>query len=190
MILLLLATVLLTVSCGKKETSSELTEITEDALSEPESASKEEPEEVFEELCVHVCGAVKVPGVYRLPAGSRLYEAIQLAGGMTEEASEEALNQAALVEDGQQIYIPTKEEVSSPGNGLAGQSPEADDGKININTADKEQLMTLTGIGDAKAELIIQYREEHGGFQSIEELMEIDGIKEGVFQKISGQIKI
>ena len=109
---------------------------------------------------------------------------------MTAEASEEALNQASMAEDGQQIYVPTKEESASVDSGLGAQMTEADDGKININTADKEQLMTLTGIGEAKAELIIQYREEHGGFQSIEELMEIDGIKEGVFQKISGQIKI
>lgn len=147
------------------------------------------------EIFVHVCGAVANPGVYRLPADSRLYEAISAAGGLKEDAEDTSLNQASLVTDGQQIYVPTKEEVKNgtfggaPGEGTV-KNTESSDGKININTADKTQLVTLPGIGESKAAAIITYRETHGSFQSIEELMEINGIKEGVFQKIRDMITI
>jgi competence protein ComEA len=161
-------------------------------------------------IYVHVCGAVKVPGVYCVKAGSRLYEVIEAAGGLNEDACEEALNQAAPAEDGQQVYVLTKEEakerkltgadtMASDGTASAGAASSGttasdgvaeDDGKISINTADKAQLMTLTGIGEAKATAIIQYRESHGAFQDLEELMQIEGIKEGVFSKIKDQIKL
>ena len=100
-----------------------------------------------------------------------------------------------MVEDGQQIYVPTKEEVENGTfGGVSGEetvkNTESSDGKVNINTADKTQLMTLPGIGESKAAAIITYRETHGSFQSIEELMEINGIKEGVFQKIRDMITI
>lgn len=157
-----------------------------------EKNSEKQKEAMTENICyVHVCGAVKSPGVYELMPDSRLYEAIQMAGGLTGDAAGEALNQAERIEDGSRIYVPTKDEA---GNGItesgdvAGNA--ADDGKVNINTAAKEQLMTLTGIGEAKAASIIRYREEHGGFQKIEDLMEVEGIKEGVFQKVKDQIKI
>ena len=157
-----------------------------------EKNSEKQKESVTEKICyVHVCGAVNSPGVYELMPDSRLYEAIQMAGGLTGDAAGEALNQAERIEDGARIYVPTKDEA---GDGItepvdvAGNI--ADDGKININTAAKEQLMTLTGIGEAKAASIIRYREEHGGFQKIEDLMEVEGIKEGVFQKVKDQIKI
>ncbi len=159
------------------------------------------------QICyVHVCGAVKSPGVYELTADSRLFEAIQMAGGLTEEAAGEAVNQAELVEDGSRIYVPTKEEAgatmaddgtfvqgtengkTSGENGTEAGDPS--DGRVNINTAAKDELMTLSGIGEAKAEAIIRYREEHGAFQKPEDLMEVEGIKEGVFQKVKDQIKV
>lgn len=154
---------------------------------------------------VHVCGQVANPGVYPLPSGSRLYEAVEAAGGMLESGAGEQLNQAAQIEDGQQVYVPSKDEVQQ---GLAGgihTAPLGDtgsgntapqgasasgDGKVNLNTASKEQLMTLSGIGEAKAASIIAYREEHGGFQKLEELMEVEGIKEGVFNKVRDRISI
>ena len=149
---------------------------------------------------VHVCGQVNVPGVYELPKGSRIYEAVAAAGGMTKQAAGERLNQAATVEDGQQIYVLSKEEAAKnaePAGGEAGVldasipgMPQAGDGKVNLNTATAEELMTLSGIGEAKAEAILRYREEHGGFQKVEELMEVEGIKEGVFNKIKEQVKI
>lgn len=178
------------------------------------AGTKEEAAETFQNsgiIYVHVCGQVAEPGVYALPQGSRLYEAIEAAGGILENGVGEMLNQAEQVGDGQQIYVPSKEEVSqlkegayTAHQGLAGggnaaaqgssegwnsASQEAE-GKLNLNTASKEQLMTLSGIGERKAESIIAYREEHGGFQKIEELMEVEGIKEGVFNKVRDRISI
>ena len=147
-----------------------------------------------------MCGQVVSPGVYRLPAGSRLYEAIEAAGGLSESAAGELLNQAAQMQDGQQVYVPSREEAaqgqsgqsvsnmgaagqnvsdqgSAAGQVVPGAGMAADDGRIDLNTATREQLMTLSGIGEAKAESIIAYREEHGGFRRIEELMEVGGIK-------------
>ena len=138
---------------------------------------------------VHVCGQVAAPGVYELAEGSRIYEAIEAAGGVNSQAAPEGLNQAACVEDGQQIYVPSVQELQDNSFTAAGDSGAAEDGRVNINTAQAEELMTLSGIGEAKAAAIIQYREENGGFQSIEELMEISGIKEGVFEKIKEEIQ-
>ena len=148
-----------------------------------EQGEEEEPLSVF----VYVCGAVQKPGVYELPAGSRVYEALEAAGGLTEEADEKSLNQAELLRDGSQITVYTKEEASSlpaPAGETAGS------GKVNLNTAGKELLTTLPGIGDAKADAILQYREENGGFSSIEEIMQIEGIKEKVFEKIRDLIEV
>lgn len=165
--------------CQKKETV-QLEEVTE-----KEDATEEE--EVSENIqVVYVCGAVRKPGVYRLPAGSRIYEAIEMAGGMTEKADKAALNQAEKIKDEAQICVPEK-----AAEGEAAQERQTkDDGKINLNTATEEELMTLTGIGQSKAKSIIQYREEKGRFQSIEEIMEIEGIKSGVFNKIKEQIVV
>lgn len=131
------------------------------------------------DIYVYVCGYVERPGVYQLPPDARICDALALAGGVSEDGRAEALDQAEHMSDGQTIYVPGREE----------QVKEADDGLLNINTATKEELMTLPGIGEAKAGMILQYREEHGTFQAIEELMEIQGIKEGVFNKIKGYIK-
>ena len=151
---------------------------------------------------VYVCGAVNAPGVYELPVGSRVYEAIAKAGGMTEEADGRSLNQAAPVADGQQITVYTREEVETlrkSGGAVGTESPSGSAGpdlsagesgkqKININTADREELMTLKGIGAARAEAIITYREEHGAFSRIEDIMNVEGIKEKAFAKIRDDI--
>ena len=135
-----------------------------------------------------------------MTSDSRLYEAIQMAGGFTDEAAGEALNQAEKIEDGSRIYVPTKEEAKAgtENNGTFVQNADNEktdagstaDGKVDINTAGKDELMTLSGIGEAKADAIIRYRDEHGKFQKIEDLMEVEGIKDGVFQKVKDQIKI
>ncbi|TCS75591.1 helix-hairpin-helix domain-containing protein [Muricomes intestini] len=150
----------------------------------------EKPSSVF----VYVCGAVHTPGVYELDSDSRVYEALAKAGGVTEDAADEALNQARVVTDGERIYIPTAKELEK--GFVDGSMPEvtgADyekEGKININTASKEELKSLPGIGDAKADSIISYRESNGGFQSVEDLMQVEGIKEGVYNKIKDKIII
>lgn len=149
-----------------------------------------EPEKE-ETVFVYICGAVNTPGVYELDKDARVFEAIRSAGGMTDEAAPDAINQARVVSDGEQIYVPTAEEAESQGTGGEGTVTEsAVDDKVNINTAGKDELMTLTGIGEAKAGSILRYREENGRFESIEELMEIEGIKEGVFNKIKDDITI
>lgn len=141
-------------------------------------------------IWVYVCGAVHAPGVYELEAHSRVYEAIEAAGGMTETAAFSYLNQAEQLSDGQKIYVPSEEEVSQGQSNEAKEQSAGDDGRVDINTATKEELMSLNGIGEVRAEAIIHYREKQGGFSSIEELKEVEGIKEGVFNKLKDRIKV
>lgn len=159
-----------------------------EALSATET---EEPDGAKEEktCLVYVCGAVVAPGVYELDDGSRIYEAVELAGGFMEDAAEDVLNLAESVTDGQMIRIPTEEEQEAAGR----QGAEADsaaDGKLDLNRADVAALMELPGIGQSKAEAIVGYREEHGPFSQAEDLMKVEGIKEGVFNKIKDRIKV
>ncbi len=134
-------------------------------------------------ICVYVCGEVKTPGVYELPASSRIGEAVEAAGGMTEEAADTFLNLAGHMTDGQKIEVPSREEAKAL-------KEQQESGLVNLNTAAKEQLMTLTGIGESKAEDILNYREQNGGFRTKEDLMQIPGIKERVFEKIKDQITV
>ena len=139
-----------------------------------------------ETIFVYVCGCVANPAVYELKADMRVYEAIELAGGFSQDADAAALNLAENMTDGQKIYVPSVgEQVSSAGEPDTGQSS-----LINLNTATKEQLMTLSGIGEAKADSILSFREEQGAFSAIEDIMKIEGIKEGVFNKIKNDITV
>ena len=161
---------------------------------------------------VYVCGAVKNPDVYTLGADLRMIDAVNAAGGFREDAGEEYLNLAAKITDGQKIYIPTVTEIeeafaengdtyasivnitsNSPGiksvdSAVSGNGQQSTDGMVNINTASRETLMTIPGIGQSKADLIIAYREENGGFSSIEDIMLVRGIKEGLFNKVKDRI--
>lgn len=159
------------------------------AQDEPEQVSleeqdieKENDETKSDRIYVYVCGAVVNEGVYELPEGSRVYEAIEMAGGFSQQAAETYVNQAEILEDETQLYIPTVEELLK--------EQTENDGKVNLNTASKEELMTLSGVGEAKAESIIAYRETQGKFKSIEDIMQISGIKEGLFEKIKNYIKV
>lgn len=152
-----------------------------------------EPEMIF----VDVCGAVTIPGVYEIDADSRVFQAIEAAGGLLPEAASSAVNQAQPVSDGQQIYVPTQEEVEEGALPAAIQPAESEtgtgasaDGVVNINTADASALKSLSGIGDAKAQAILAYREEHGSFSSIEEIMQVPGIKESTFSAIKDKIAV
>ena len=146
-------------------------------------------------ILVDVCGAVEKPGVYTLCENARLYEAIEMAGGFAAGADMTYHNRARQLSDGEQIYVPTTEEVENGKvpSGAAAQTTKtgsnvSGDGRININTATSEELQTLSGIGEKKAESIISYREENGAFASPEDLMQVEGIKEGTFQKIKDKI--
>ena len=193
----LLGTLFLLAGCGgQQEDGLENLELTDTSGTEEDKGMQEEScgeEETY--VYVHVCGAVRSPGVYKLKSDARVFEAVELAGGLTEEAAGEYVNQAETVTDGGRIYVPTLEEAQEYGAGVAekGITSGTDgniQGKININTAGKEELMQLTGIGEAKAQSILDYREEHGRFTAVEELMQIEGIKEGVFNKIKDNITI
>lgn len=175
--------------CSGKE---EKQEVLEEAQAVEEEGSKpqktEETEAQEGAIYVYVCGQVADPGVYELKKSSRLYEALEAAGGMTETAADTYLNQAESLKDGQKVYVPSKEEAeSSPAPAPEG---EKDDGKVDLNKASKEELMTLDGIGEARADAILKYREDGGGFHSAEELKEVEGIKDGIYNKIKDKIKV
>ena len=162
-------------------------------------------------IYVDVCGAVANPGVFQLAAGSRVFQAIEAAGGYLPEAALTCVNRAGVLTDGQQLYILTQEEMERQGrdpvemagasdgqmNGSAGTGQNTgmtaqvqQDNRININTADEAQLITLTGIGATRAQAIIAYREENGSFAAIEDIMNVQGIKEGTFAKIKDEIVV
>ncbi len=143
----------------------------------------------FNVICVHVTGYVHNPGVYQLREGSRVYEAVEIAGGFTDEADTEFLNLASVLQDGQQIHVYSKSEsVTAQTTYYSSGTDASGNVLININTASKEQLMTLPGIGESRADSIIDYREENGGFSSIEDIMNVSGIKEAAFKKIKDYI--
>ena len=148
-------------------------------------------------IFIHVCGAVKNEGVYQVEADARVVDVIKAAGGLTKEAASSGINQAKQLEDGMQVYVPTKKEVSKAGTQITGLQKEdlqnsalvnSQNSAININTATKEELMKLKGVGEAKAVLIITYRENNGGFKEITDLMKIKGIKQKFFDKIKDNI--
>ena len=174
-IAILVVLMLSVVSCQNKEKD---TLSLETSLQSDTHSDSEQETTIF----VHVCGAVQKEGVYELPIGSRVYEAIELAGGFREDAAVSEVNQAELLEDAARIYIPTTAELL--------QEQSQGDGKININKASKEELMTLPGVGESRADSIIQYRTEHGAYKCIEDIMQISGIKEALFHKIRELIKV
>lgn len=156
-----------------------------------------ETENVIEEqavsppmICVHVCGAVNNPGVYELPEGSRIYEAIELSGGFTDNACKDYVNLAQTVSDETQIVIPTVQEVEDGSVFLQNENANGAEknGLVNINTADVAMLCTLPGVGEAKAEAIVNYRKQIGQFETIEQIMEVEGIKDGMYSKIQDKI--
>jgi competence protein ComEA len=127
------------------------------------------------QVTVHVAGAVEHPGVYRLRRGERVDDAVRRAGGPARRADLSAVNLAAVVEDGRQVLVPTR----APAGSAAGTTaPGAAPAKVNLNTATPEQLDTLAGVGPATAAKILAFREQHGGFGSVEELGDVPGIGE------------
>jgi len=143
------------------------------------------------ELYVYVCGEVKVPGVYVVPAGSRVCDVFESAGGFTENAATDYWNQARVLTDGEMIYVPTIEEAKERESTETNKNTDDNQtDKVNINTASKQQLMTIPGVGEKKAQAIISYRETNGSFTSIDEVKKVEGIKDGVFEKMKDYIVI
>lgn len=177
---------------GTEDTKNgSVTETPADNPSAQEASLEVSPTPQPQQIFVDVCGAVCHPGVIALTAGSRVFEAIQAVGGMLPEAAVGYVNQAQLLADGQQVYIPTREEAERgqlPVKSKDGMAPETEEDRVNLNTADENTLGNLSGIGPSKAKAIIAYREENGDFSSVEELMNVPGIKEGTFTKIKDNI--
>ncbi len=177
---------------------TELSDSMEASEQETKEESEDTPDSVSEGIYVHISGAVLNPGVYHLPDESRVYLAIEMAGGLTEDACADDINQAALLADGQMLIIPTKEEAVAQKEAAAANPvitsdtgvAAADSGLVNINTATKEELMTLSGIGESKAQAIIDYRTQNGAFRRTEDIMNISGIKEGAYSKIKDSITV
>lgn len=179
----------------------DLEQNSEEADPVPEEAvEKEQPRTLY----VDISGAVNCPGVYELAEGDRVFHAVAAAGGFTDQAEVRCVNQADLLTDGQKIYIYSLEETEQLGGWMqltgsgvlqpaaekSGNTSSPDSGKVNLNLADKSQLMTLAGVGEARADAIISYRETNGAFSSIEDIMKVSGIKEKLFEQIQDSITV
>ncbi|MBR4543964.1 MAG: helix-hairpin-helix domain-containing protein [Lachnospiraceae bacterium] len=153
-----------------------------------------------DDFYVYLTGAVCVPGVYAVPAGSRLYEAVEMAGGFTDETDISACNLAAEVSDGVQYYFPTYAEteaaggtaayIVSSGQNMSGGSSAGADGRVNINTASRDELMTLPGIGGSKADAIIAYRDSNEGFSAPEDIKNVKGIGDSTYESLKDYITV
>ena len=200
-----------------REAESNAGDTDQNRKAEPSAGSTDRTElsdaslEEAKTLVVHICGAVSAPGVYELPAGSRIIDAVEAGGGFLPEADEACCNLAEEIVDGCQIYIMTKTESCADGqtekkagiqtspdsdmqttdrNVQSNSAPALENGLVNLNTADVAALMTLPGIGESRAKAIISYREQHGAFAQIEDIMKISGIKQAAFSKIKDKITV
>lgn len=187
-------------SSGPQLTVMEMEEASETG-EQSETVQTEPRIETEPSIAVYVCGAVNCPGVYELSVSARVYQAVEAAGGFRDDADQEWVNQAQFLQDGGKIRIYTRletdqmrqeglEEGSVLPEGQDAQTEQAGESPVNLNTATREELMTLPGIGEAKADAVIAYREENDGFSSPEEIMNISGIKEAVFSQIKDRITV
>ncbi|HEX3735181.1 MAG TPA: ComEA family DNA-binding protein [Solirubrobacterales bacterium] len=137
------------------------------------------------DLVVDVTGAVARPGVYRLPAGSRVNDAVQRAGGAGAKAELEAVNLAARLADGQQVVVPE----AAPGGGVAAAASSEEEGPISLGTATVEQLDTIDGIGPVTAQDIVDFRNEHGGLSSVDQLDQVSGIGPATMESLRARLQ-
>ena len=188
--------------CGASDTETYLMTTQETQIPVESDALLSDTEDVTDKseapLLVYVCGEVASPGVYELPAGARVCDAVDAAGGFTRKASRDYWNLAEALTDGQMISFPTEEEAAerrkydTDGNTSADTTfaDSETDGKVNINTADVNQLQQLSGIGQTRAEAIVAYRNEHGAFARVEDIMKVSGIKNALFEKMRDDITV
>lgn len=149
------------------------------------------------DICVHIGGCVAIPGVVALEEGARVADAVAAAGGLTSDAAQDAVNLARVVEDGEQIIVPSIEQAQASAQASAAapadrtssaQGQGSASGKVNLNTASSTELQTLSGIGASKAQKIIAYRESNGAFKSVDDLTKVSGIGEKTLESIRDQI--
>ncbi|MGS4870432.1 helix-hairpin-helix domain-containing protein [Streptococcus sp. Z556] len=177
-----------------KETNlqAEVAAVSKDSSSEKE-IKKEEKEESPEQdlITVDVKGAVKSPGIYDLPVGSRVHDAVQKAGGLTEEADSKSLNLAQKVSDEALVYVPTKGEEAASQQAASGTTPSTSkEKKINLNKASLEELKQVKGLGGKRAQDIIDHREANGKFKSVDELKKVSGIGAKTIEKLKDYVTV
>ncbi|EUC80318.1 helix-hairpin-helix domain-containing protein [Streptococcus sp. SR1] len=178
-----------------KETNlqTEVAAVSKDSSAEKE-VKKEEKEESPEQdlITVDVKGAVKSPGIYDLPVGSRVHDAVQKAGGLTEEADSKSLNLAQKVSDEALVYVPTKgEEAASQQQAASGTTPSTSkEKKVNLNKASLEELKQVKGLGGKRAQDIIDHREANGKFKSVDELKKVSGIGAKTIEKLKDYVTV
>ncbi|MCQ2482055.1 MAG: helix-hairpin-helix domain-containing protein, partial [Clostridia bacterium] len=185
-------------------TSATESTVVEDIISDSTSTSYSETEATsVETVQIYICGAVEIPGVYSIPNGSILNDIILLAGGMTDSAAVNKINLVYILTENITVYIPTLQEINTneydcqtnkPGiiiggndNNVSSENSESENGLININTADRNELTKLPGIGEATADKIIRYRETKP-FENKEELMNVSGIGEAKYEALKDYI--
>ena len=174
-----------------KETNlqAEVAAVSKDSVSENE-VKKEEPVEQ-DLITVDVKGAVKAPGIYDLPVGSRVNDAVQKAGGLTEQADSKSLNLAQKVSDEALVYVPTKgEEAASQQTASGTSSSTSKEKKINLNKASLEELKQVKGLGGKRAQDIIDHRETNGKFKSVDELKKVSGIGAKTIEKLKDYVTV
>ena len=176
-----------------KETNlqAEVAAVSKDSVSEKD-VKKEEKEEPLEQelITVDVKGAVKAPGIYDLPVGSRVNDAVQKAGGLTEQADSKSINLAQKVSDEALVYVPTKgEEANQQANSGASSSTNKEK-KVNLNKASLEELKQVKGLGGKRAQDIIDHRETNGKFKSVEELKKVSGIGAKTIEKLKDYVTV
>ena len=180
-----------------KETNlqAEVAAVSKDSSTEKDvkKEEKEEKEEPVEQdlITVDVKGAVKSPGIYDLPVGSRVNDAVQKAGGLTEQADSKSLNLAQKVSDEALVYVPTKgEEAASQQTASGTASSTSKEKKINLNKASLEELKQVKGLGGKRAQDIIEHREANGKFKSVDELKKVSGIGAKTIEKLKDYVTV
>lgn len=176
----------------EKNLQAEVAAVSKDSSSEKE-VNKEEKDESPEQdlITVDVKGAVKLPGIYDLPVGSRVHDAVQKAGGLTDEADSKSLNLAQKVSDEAFVYVPTKGEEAASQQATSGTSPSTSkEKKVNLNKASLEELKQVKGLGGKRAQDIIDHREANGKFKSVDELKKVSGIGAKTIEKLKDYVTV
>ena len=168
---------------------SEVIAVPKDSTDEKEDGNQKE--EVVEQdlITVDVKGAVKTPGIYDLPVGSRINDAVQKAGGLTDNADNKSINLAQKISDEALVYVPTKEEATSQAT-QSNASNSKENKKVNLNKASLEELKQVKGLGAKRAQDIIDHRDSNGKFKSVDELKKVSGIGTKTIEKLKEYVTV
>ena len=179
-------------SVKESNLQAEVADVSKDSSSDKEVKKEEKDESPEQDLItVDVKGAVKSPGIYDLPVGSRVHDAVQKAGGLTEEADSKSLNLAQKVSDEALVYVPTKgEEAVSQQTASGTTASTSKDKKVNLNKASLEELKQVKGLGGKRAQDIIDHREANGKFKSVDELKKVSGIGAKTIEKLKDYVTV